>query len=506
MSIGHDAIAAPVRSRGRDGLQVGVVAGLAALSDVLFWNERIGISAVLFAAALVAGIIAVNASRLRAGSSALAVVIAALAIAPLFETISPVSLIFGAVGVAAFALLATGQLQSHWPRAVVEPLKLLLIGPFRMLSDVEAILVRQGGLPGRIGGLVRWIMPVTLGCVFLALFAAANPMIEIVLSKIDLRELWNAVADGRAVFWIAAAAITWGLVCVRGVKPLKLWTAGGAAPATSAAPSALASQVFGPGAILRSLLVFNALFALQSVMDIAYLWRGASLPAGMSYASYAHRGAYPLMITAALAAAFVLRTFGPGSTLEGSRLARGLVFAWIAQNVLLVLSSILRLNLYVDIYALSYWRVAAFIWMGLVAIGLVLILLRIAAKRSNAWLVGANMAVAMSVLYGCCFVDFAQVIATYNVAHSQEMTKRGVTLDRAYLLSLGPQAIPALDHAFERLADMSSASSNDWIVNRRNCLAREALQSHQDWRAWTWRGARLAAYLERQPLPAPCKH
>jgi hypothetical protein len=506
MSIGHDAIAAPAQARGKDGLKVGSVAALAALSDVLFWNERIGISAALLVAALVVGVVAVNASRIRASNFVQASAIAALAIAPLVETISPLSLSFGAVGVAAFALVVTGQLQSHWPRAVVEPLKLLCLCPFRMLSDVEAILARQGGLLGRIGGLVRWIMPVTLGFVFLALFAAANPMIEIVLSKIDLRELWNAVADGRAVFWIAAAAVTWGLVGVRGVKPLKLRTVGGAAAVSAAPGSGLASQVFGPGAIIRSLLVFNALFALQSAMDIAYLWRGVSLPTSMSYASYAHRGAYPLMITAALAAAFVLRTFGPGSTLEGSRLARGLVFAWIAQNVLLVLSSILRLNLYVDIYALSYWRVAAFIWMGLVACGLVLILLRIAFKRSNVWLVGANMAIAISVLYGCCFVDFAQVIATYNVAHSQEMTKRGVTLDRAYLVSLGPQAIPAIDHAFERLADTSSASSNDWIVNRRNCLAHEAIQSHQNWRAWTWRGARLAAYLERQPLPAPCKH
>ena len=36
-----------------------------------------------------------------------------------------------------------------------------------------------------------------------------------------------------------------------------------------------------------------------------------------------------------------------------------------------MISSILRLDLYVGIYSLTYWRVAAFIWMGLVAVGLV---------------------------------------------------------------------------------------------------------------------------------------
>jgi len=37
------------------------------------------------------------------------------------------------------------------------------------------------------------------------------------------------------------------------------------------------------------------LFAIQTVLDIQYLWRGAALPDGMSYATYAHRGAYPLI-------------------------------------------------------------------------------------------------------------------------------------------------------------------------------------------------------------------
>ena len=47
----------------------------------------------------------------------------------------------------------------------------------------------------------------------------------------------------------------------------------------------------------RSLILFNALFALQTVLDLTYLWGGASLPDGMSHAEYAHRGAYPLIAT-----------------------------------------------------------------------------------------------------------------------------------------------------------------------------------------------------------------
>ena len=144
--------------------------------------------------------------------------------------------------------------------------------------------------------------------------------------------------------------------------------------------------MFGKAAILRALLVFNLMFAVQTVLDAAYLWGGVALPDGMSYASYAHRGAYPLIVTALLAAGFVLAAMRPGSATSNDGLIRWLVYLWVAQNIVLVISSILRLDLYVGIYALTYWRVAAFIWMGLVAAGLVLIIARIAGGKSNRWL------------------------------------------------------------------------------------------------------------------------
>ncbi len=101
----------------------------------------------------------------------------------------------------------------------------------------------------------------------------------------------------------------------------------------------------------------------------------------MTYAAYAHRGAYPLIVTALLAAGFVLAALRPGSATANDPLIRRLVYAWVAQNIVLVISSILRLDLYVGIYSLTYWRIAAFVWMGLVAAGLALIIVRIALGK-----------------------------------------------------------------------------------------------------------------------------
>ena len=89
--------------------------------------------------------------------------------------------------------------------------------------------------------------------------------------------------------------------------------------------------------VTLSLIAFNALFALHNALDAAYLSGFAQLPTGITLAEYAHRGAYPLIVTALLAALFVLVTLRPGSSTAAAPLVRRLVTLWIAQNLVLVL-------------------------------------------------------------------------------------------------------------------------------------------------------------------------
>ena len=163
---------------------------------------------------------------------------------------------------------------------------------------------------------------------------------------------------------------------------------------------------------------------MQTALDVVYLWGGVALPDGLTYAAYAHRGAYPLIVTALLAAGFVLAAMRPGGPAERMPVIRVLVFFWVAQNVMLVVSSMLRLDLYVQIYSLTWWRVAAFIWMLLVAAGLILIVARIAFDRSNTWLVQMNLATLALLACICAFINFPYVIATYNVDHSKEVVRQ----------------------------------------------------------------------------------
>ena len=122
------------------------------------------------------------------------------------------------------------------------------------------------------------------------------------------------------------------------------------------------------GLVERCLIVFNIIFAIESALDVFYLWGGRHLPRGLTFKEYAHRGSYPLIATALLAAVFVLIAFRRECNSRSWRNARLLVYAWIAQNVLLTFSAGWRLMILVNASNLTRLRLATTIWLVLVVL------------------------------------------------------------------------------------------------------------------------------------------
>jgi hypothetical protein len=158
----------------------------------------------------------------------------------------------------------------------------------------------------------------------------------------------------------------------------------------------------------------------------------------------------------------------------------------------------LRLDLYVEVYALTGLRLAAGIWMGLVAVGLVLILLRIVLGRSNGWLVTSNLAALWLVLWGTSLVDLNAVVARFNVEHSRELGGAGQPLDIYHFAELGPSALPALEDFLERAEGRTEPSLRDFQL-----LAGEWTSQVEagptDWRSWSLRDQRLRDFVGGQP-------
>jgi len=479
------------------GLKLALAFCLVALADWLFYDQREGISVVVFAVALMCGSLAANYDGLdRSRALPAAAVIFLAGLLPAAEDLNAMSFVFLVLALGIGVSILTNPNLKSLRDAWVGLRDLLVIGPFRSIADAAGLL----NLAALAAGFVLWFVPLALGGVFVFLLASANPLIEKWLALLNPGSAASHVDTARMLFWLAALLVIWPFIRLRWRRTVEIDLDAIAADPIEPAPDEENASTTSPDflstpTILRSLILFNLLFSLQTALDVVYLWGDGELPADVTYADYAHRGAYPLIVTALLAAGFVLTAMRPGGPADASRIIRPLVYLFVAQNVMLVLSSIQRLHLYVQVYLLTYWRIAAFVWMLLVAIGLVLIVVQIALKRSDEWLIGANLISLACTVYVCALINFAAVIADYNVSRSLRAAGQGVRIDTAYLVGLGPQALPAIDKALQRLGN------DQCLVSGRARLIEQQQQIMASWRSWGFRSFRLQRTLDRPDHP-----
>ncbi len=498
----HDSIPPDedLLSRVRIGLICTVI--LVVLADWLFFNHPLGWAAGAFGLLLI-GTLAVRAERMFFRKPAWLVMwLTAALFLGCVEEPNGLSLWLGALGVVTLSL----TLREGWVGNAVVWMMRWIFYAFEgwLCLPVGANVLRSGFRDHgkREKGpsfLRRWLVAVGLGGLFVVLFAFANPVIESWLDSLGtaLAKLFNRLPDFfRIIFWVVAGFQIFALLCYRTcITEARL---NFIEDKLAGAPGGF----FSPAAILRALLAFNLLFGVQTVLDLFYLWGGVTLPDGMTCAEYAHRGAYPLIATVLLAAGFVLLIFQPGQSPESVRWSRRLVYLWLLQNVFLIISAGWRLLLYVDAYSLTRLRVAAAIWMVLIACGLLWIIIRIATGRSNLWLINVNAVTAVVMLFFCSFVNMDGLIASFNVRHSEEVLGAGhPSIDVEYLAELGYDTLPALIWLKDRASEPLN-NELDWYLPLLTAQLEEDLS---DWRGWTWRRARIQEAVRRAGIKPPAE-
>jgi hypothetical protein len=411
------------------------------------------------------------------------------------------------LGLFTVALLTRQRIEPRVSRWIEQYFFLLFSLFFRPILDwfIDRRWSRRSRTTGR--GIMRvfaiiawWFFPLIAGLLFLVLFSFANPIIESWLRTAFTKVLtvfdWlpQYLGPGRVLLWMLVAGISYGLLRYR----LRYHLLGHGPIRPPAAQRSISEWWFnGPQMIVRCLIVFNAVFALETLLDILYLFGGKHLPESMDYRAYAHRGAYPLIFTALVAGLFVLWAFRIGGPAHRSAWCRRLVYLWLAQNLFLLFSTFWRIWLYVEACLLTRWRIAAMIWVGLVMLGFVWIVIKIMRSKSNSWLWMANALTLSAVVYACAFINFDRLIAEYDVprlrAYHQLPDSDPELIELPYLISLGPDALPAL----KRLQQRDRWPGDVALLNAEIPRLEEELRHDlADWRGWTLRRWRIARDIQ----------
>lgn len=451
---------------------LGVVIALTVTADLLFWDAPPGLSVAVYAVLLSGCILAFKPGGVTRREAALGMAFTVLSNLPVIEQVQFLSLAFSLTGlVALLGWVAFGCLIGAWPSLVT----------FARASTLGAVALpvalADKGRETRLfaPGIAKAVaLPISVGTLFLVLFTTANPLLEGMLSELGHMRFVTVENILRLTFWIVVACVAWPYL-----NTADRWRGKAAPMPVINRPMYMLAGLINAGSVRSSLILFNAMFAVQTLTDLSVLTGGISLPEGLSYAEYAHRGAYPLVVTALLSGLFAIATH---HLTQANRLLRALMLLWLGQNMVLVLTALFRLELYVDAYMLTYLRVAAFIWMGLTFGSLVLIVAQILKGQTLGWLVGGVMQLTTATLYACCFINFAYVIADYNMTALPDGR-----LDLGYLCEIGEQAIPAM---------MDYGQITDNVACGQGGLPSIRFDPINDWRDWGFRRWRLQRYLE----------
>ncbi|RYE03203.1 MAG: DUF4173 domain-containing protein [Sphingomonadales bacterium] len=476
------------------GAKALAAAGLVLLGDWLFWQGG-GVGSNLGQFAVTWTAIVILLMPVWRSPESLVAGVAALVLAAIL--LDQPGLLAWALFWSALAMMVLLPRSAGFDHAGRWALRLLIHGVTSVAGPwIDLFRLRKQTEGGRELRPLLPLLPLPLigGAIFLALFATANPLIGDALSRIHIPAP-DFLMVIRIMLWGILLTAVWATLRPPRVRIGALIESEGNIPALPGV---------SVGSVTLALVVFNLLFALQNGLDLAFLWSGAALPAGVSLAEYAHRGAYPLIATALLAGLFVLVVLRPGSETAAVRAIRWLVVLWIAQNLFLVASSILRTIDYIEVYSLTRLRIAALLWMALVAIGLVLIVWRMLWAKSAAWLINTNAAAALLVLVGCSAVDLGSVAAAWNVRHAREAGGKGAELDLCYLNRLGPSALVSLVRLeLQGGLNPEFAERLRWVRHR----ALTATIAGQQSGARTWRNGRriseVLAMLGGARLPSP---
>ncbi len=446
--------------------RAGTLIALLVLGDILIWQvARPGVSLALFGMAILGA-----AWFLANRQGSLGLVAGLVFFLPVIERVQAISVMFWVLGL----LLGGGLVgMARWPGLggwITSAFRLVLLMPgmivFDMCHNRSAFAISH---KAHMRAMLRdWILPVGVGFLFCALLTQANPMIEKWFQTVTQFSWLTGFSLARVFFWIGTACLTWPFLRLSTVKHRL-------AIGFSHSVHPLPSTIFNATSVKRSLVLFNLVFAVQTMTDLAFLWGGAALPEGMSFAEYAHRGAYPLLMTALLAGAFALasRPFTTGNTA-----LKLILMAWVVQCVLLVISSMVRLSYYVESYGLTHLRLAAAIWMLVVAVGLCLLIWQILRDRSACWLLLRAGALGVATLYVASFHSFAASVAAYNLAHFP-------VPDAYYICYLDRAALPIIQ-AYEAENGVTLCYS-----------PRPSAPAFNDWREWGFRDWRTMASLEK---------
>jgi hypothetical protein len=274
-----------------------------------------------------------------------------------------------------------------------------------------------------------------------------------------------------------------------------------------------------------TLVLVNLLFLTVNVIDVNYLWFNFNYEDGMDLSSLVHEGTYWLIFSILLAMGILMYFFrGNQNFNKDNTILKILSYTWVLQNVVMIVSVVIRNYRYIDTHGLTYKRIGVYVFLLMTFMGLLTLIVKISSQRSNFFLWRINSWLAYGVLVLFSFWNWDGFIANYNIKIVAQNSKEADVIalpnyeptnarrsrinndkvDIDYLLALSDKALPALlNHPnFEDEAYIGSEGTlRQMIKYKYERLERKMANS--TWLSYNWADSnalqQLKEYFDAHP-------
>jgi hypothetical protein len=221
-----------------------------------------------------------------------------------------------------------------------------------------------------------------------------------------------------------------------------------------------------PVAAITVTSVVALLYLVFSAVQILYLFIGGfELPEGISYAEYARRGFFQLLIVSVLNLAVVLIL---KKRIEKSRVLNAILLVICFCTYVMIASSAIRMIMYIQVYNLTMYRISvlfALLTLAVLLVGVIILVLK------DDFSFRRFCVIAVSIVYiPFAFLNADARIARFNLANDNVIkgavsTRSQYGYDYYYISSLSTDAAPAILEYFENSGiPENEMVDTDWYI------------------------------------------
>ncbi len=228
------------------------------------------------------------------------------------------------------------------------------------------------------------IIPLAITVLFFIMYRASNPLFDVLASKLN----FNFISITWILFTLLGTVIMYAFLFPKQIDDMFLFeqnATNNLHPTYSTTSTILGKTITlidenFSGIVLFTLL--NLLLLIVNMLDINFHCSGGALPQGITHSEFVHQGIGTLILSIIFAIIIILFYFrGELNFNANNKTLKYLAYLWVLQNVFMLISTVLKNDLYITEYGLTYKRIGVYVYLFLCSLGLITTLIKIGKSQ-----------------------------------------------------------------------------------------------------------------------------